>query len=95
MATILSSLILVSPVDTVDSSYISALPSPEEPTLFCVMGGSIAYAHGRVLAAEVLEQQGKYREAIQWATCDIAVRTHMCMVHSLAALITPALCHFC
>ena len=68
-------LVLASPHDArVDTSYLDALPSPEHSTLFCVNSIGSMHASARCMVGEVLEQEGRFRQAVQWATAEIQVR---------------------
>ena len=66
-------LVLVSPADKpcVDLCYLDSLPHVDSPSYWDVSNSPTAYASTRCLLGEVLEQQGRWREAIEWGKADL------------------------
>ena len=69
----------------VDMSYIEVLPPPESTTLVDFQMGQMVWASARVMIGEVLELEGRTRDAILWA------RTELQVIH-LALLNLPLCC---
>jgi hypothetical protein len=48
-----------------DLSWLDDLPAADDPKLHCSMAAGFAFANTRVQVAEVLEWQGRHKEAIR------------------------------
>ena len=57
----------------VDLPFLSTLPPPESPLLHCIFTSATGYANVRVLIGEVLEQQGRFEDALVWAQAELQV----------------------
>ena len=62
---------------SVDLSYLDELPRKDDSTLHDVNMTQISYASARVMVAEVLEQQKRWAEAIEWARAELQVSLSM------------------
>jgi hypothetical protein len=62
---------MVSSARDLDTSWLDGLPPSNASTLHCVSSFCKLAVNGRVLVAEVFEQQGRYEEAIQFAQADL------------------------
>ena len=59
---------------SVDLSFVESLPSPDSATLNCTFIHAGAYGSARVMMAEVLEELGRYADAIKFAQSELEVR---------------------
>ena len=59
---------------SIDLSFIETLPSPDSATMNCTFMHSSAYGSARVMMAEVLEELGRYADAIKFAQSELEVR---------------------
>ena len=67
--------VLASPKEAaVSLRLIDELPPPDDTTLWCVNTSKQMYANARCMLGEVLEQEGRFREAMEWARAEIQVR---------------------
>ena len=66
--------VLASPKEAaVSLCLIDELPPPDDTTLWCISLGKHMYANARCMLGEVLEQEGRFREAMEWARAEIQV----------------------
>ena len=67
--------VLASPKEAaVSLRLIDELPPPDDTTLWCVNTSKQMDANARCMLGEVLEQEGRFREAVEWARAEIQVR---------------------
>ena len=72
---IFARVVLASPKEAaVSLRLIDELPPPDDTTLWCISLGKHMYANARCMLGEVLEQEGRFREAVEWARAEIQVR---------------------
>ena len=65
---------LASPKEAgVSLHLIDELPPPDDTTLWCINISKQMYANARCMLGEVLEQEGRFREAVEWARAEIQV----------------------
>ena len=57
----------------VDTSYVEVLPPPDSTTLVDFQMGQMVWASARVMIGEVLELEGRTRDAILWAQTELQV----------------------
>jgi hypothetical protein len=48
-----------------DLNWLDDVPAADDPKLHCSFTGAYAFTNARVLIAEVLEWQGRHKEAIR------------------------------
>ena len=66
---------LASPKEAgVSLHLIDELPPPDDTTLWCITESKEMYANARCMLGEVLEQEGRFSEAVEWARAEIQVR---------------------
>jgi hypothetical protein len=63
-----------------DLSWLDDLPAADDSKLHCSMAAGFAFANARVLIAEVLEWQGRHKEAIRCENIKICLCNHVCDV---------------
>jgi hypothetical protein len=84
-----------------DLSWLDDLPAADDPKLHCSMAAGFSFADARVLIAEVLEWQGRHKEAIRceninYFACAIMCVTCFCLWnHSFAVAELQADFNFC
>jgi len=67
--------VLASPKEAaVSLRLIDELPPPDDTTLWCINTSKTNYANARCMMGEVLEQEGRFSEAVEWARAEIQVR---------------------
>ena len=72
---IFARVVLASPKEAgVSLRLIDELPPPDDTTLWCISLSKFIYANARCMLGEVLEQEGRFREAVEWARAEIQVR---------------------
>ena len=58
---------------SVDLGYMDTLPRPDAPSMQDICWMTTVYASARLMIAEVLEQQGRFATAIDWAQTELEV----------------------
>ena len=76
---IFARVVLASPKEAgVSLHLIDELPPPDDATFWCINTSKQMYANARCMLGEVLEQEGRFREAVEWARAEIQVRQRGC-----------------
>jgi hypothetical protein len=74
-------------------SWLDDLPAADDPKLHCSMTAGYTFANARVLVAEVLEWQGRHKEAISFAVAELQAGFNFCASSKVRAGRVLGRCH--
>ena len=80
---------------SVDLGYMDTLPRPDAPSMQDVGWMTTVYASARLMIAEVLEQQGRFATAVDWAQTELEVLFATCARSQLASQGPPTCLRTC